>query len=156
MLGQETAGTGHNRRKPDKTRPSGTRGAARTTGSSSPIPLLEHCDFNLGLLRSLSQLTADPVHLLKGSSAPFPKGQRGFPGCIPDFLRFRLAQVGNLLDALHSLLAERRICLSSFHQFGGCFLQSKHRHKLPSPVISKLHQDLSLAQHTGLQLHFLV
>lgn len=42
------------------------------------------------------------------------KGQRGFPGCIPDFLCFRLAQVGNLLNALHSLLEERRISLSSF------------------------------------------
>lgn len=79
MLGQEMAETGQSRRKPDKTKPSGTRGAVRTRGSSSPIPLLEHCDFNLGLLSSFSQLTADPVHLLKGLSASFPWGERKQP-----------------------------------------------------------------------------
>lgn len=42
------------------------------------------------------------------------KGQRCFPGRVPDFLHFALAQVGNLLNTLHALVEKRNIGKSSF------------------------------------------
>ena len=42
------------------------------------------------------------------------EGQRRFPGCIPNFLSFRLAQLGNLLNTLNTLVGKRKVCNSSF------------------------------------------
>lgn len=50
---------------------------------------------------------------------------------------------------------EKNLPQQLFSSVMDTFTKQTQTHQLPSPLTSKFHQDLSLPQHTGLQLHFL-